>query len=177
MVRLTSPCGCWGSPRPLRSGRVRPGRLALSVLLGATGVAAAGAIGFVGLVTRNVPAPSSGAATSRCCPRRVLLGATPVRAAGRAGRTVIAPAQLGAGPVTAATGMPYFLCLLPAGPTLTGGSRSARPQPAAAGAGAAASQTKPSGSVNGPAGPDRTRRCDPPPSAGTPASLASAARL
>jgi iron complex transport system permease protein len=45
-------------------------------------------------------------------PVAVLLGATLVCAADLLGRTVIAPAQLGAGLMTAVIGTPYFLHLL-----------------------------------------------------------------
>uniref|UniRef100_UPI00278BBFAD iron chelate uptake ABC transporter family permease subunit n=1 Tax=Streptomyces venezuelae TaxID=54571 RepID=UPI00278BBFAD len=49
---------------------------------------------------------------ARVVPVAVLLGAVLVCAADLVGRTVIAPAQLGAGVMTAIVGTPYFLYLL-----------------------------------------------------------------
>ncbi|MYV68777.1 iron chelate uptake ABC transporter family permease subunit, partial [Streptomyces sp. SID2131] len=48
----------------------------------------------------------------RVVPVAVLLGAALVCTADLVGRTVIAPAQLGAGMMTAVIGTPYFLHLL-----------------------------------------------------------------
>ncbi|MFJ4868430.1 iron ABC transporter permease [Streptomyces sp. NPDC088757] len=93
-------------------GRGRLGFLALSVLLSATAVAAAGAIGFVGLVAPHAARALVGRRHVRVVPVAVLLGAALVCAADLVGRTVIAPAQLGAGMMTAVIGTPYFLHLL-----------------------------------------------------------------
>ncbi|MEU9860152.1 iron ABC transporter permease [Streptomyces sp. NPDC047971] len=93
-------------------GRVRLGFLALSVLLSATAVAAAGTIGFVGLVAPHAARALVGRQHTRVVPVAVLLGAILVCAADLVGRTVIAPAQLGAGTMTAVIGTPYFLHLL-----------------------------------------------------------------
>ncbi|MEU6546360.1 iron chelate uptake ABC transporter family permease subunit [Streptomyces sp. NPDC046859] len=65
---------------------------------GVLGVSGGAALGAVLLVT--------------AVPAAVLLGAVLVRTADLPGRTVIAPAQLGAGLMTAAVGTPYFLYLL-----------------------------------------------------------------
>ncbi|MFI0941374.1 iron ABC transporter permease [Streptomyces sp. NPDC021020] len=95
--------------------RLAPARLAFlatSVLLAATAVAAAGTIGFVGLVAPHAARALTGRSHARVIPTAVLLGATLVCAADLAGRTVIAPAQLGAGLMTAVIGAPYFLYLL-----------------------------------------------------------------
>ncbi|MEU6161061.1 iron ABC transporter permease [Streptomyces sp. NPDC047130] len=86
--------------------------LVLSVLLSATAVAAAGAIGFVGLVAPHAARALVGRRHGRVVPVAVLLGAVLVCAADLLGRTVIAPAQLGAGLMTALIGTPYFLWLL-----------------------------------------------------------------
>ncbi|MGW0602581.1 iron ABC transporter permease [Streptomyces sp. NPDC002640] len=86
--------------------------LVLSVLLSATAVAAAGAIGFVGLVAPHAARALVGRRHARVVPVAVLLGAVLVCAADLLGRTVIAPAQLGAGLMTALIGTPYFLWLL-----------------------------------------------------------------
>lgn len=93
-------------------GRGRLGFLALSVLLSATAVAAAGTIGFVGLVAPHAARALVGRQHARVVPVAVLLGALLVCTADLVGRTVIAPAQLGAGLMTAVIGTPYFLHLL-----------------------------------------------------------------
>ncbi|MFI8292233.1 iron ABC transporter permease [Streptomyces sp. NPDC085614] len=96
----------------LRLGRGRLGFLVLSVVLSATAVAAAGTIGFVGLVAPHAARALVGRQHARVVPVAVLLGATLVCTADLVGRTVIAPAQLGAGLMTAVIGTPYFLHLL-----------------------------------------------------------------
>ncbi|MFG3661987.1 iron ABC transporter permease [Streptomyces sp. NPDC047706] len=92
--------------------RGRLGFLVLSVLLSATAVAAAGTIGFVGLVAPHAARALVGRQHVRVVPVAMLLGAVLVCAADLIGRTVIAPAQLGAGLMTAVIGTPYFLHLL-----------------------------------------------------------------
>ncbi|MEV7190210.1 iron ABC transporter permease [Streptomyces sp. NPDC093510] len=96
----------------LRPGRARLGFLVLSVLLSATAVAAAGTIGFVGLVAPHAARALVGRRHVRVVPVAMLLGAVLVCTADLVGRTVIAPAQLGAGLMTAVIGTPYFLYLL-----------------------------------------------------------------
>lgn len=96
----------------LNLGRGRLGFLVLSVLLSATAVAAAGTIGFVGLVAPHAARALVGRQHARVVPVAVLLGALLVCTADLVGRTVIAPAQLGAGLMTAVIGTPYFLHLL-----------------------------------------------------------------
>ncbi|MFG1664294.1 iron ABC transporter permease [Streptomyces sp. Y7] len=102
------------TPRLLGLGlaRGRLGFLLLSVLLSATAVAAAGTIGFVGLVAPHAARALVGRQHARVVPVSVLLGAVLVCTADLLGRTVIAPAQLGAGLMTAVIGTPYFLHLL-----------------------------------------------------------------
>ncbi|MFG2549649.1 iron ABC transporter permease [Streptomyces sp. NPDC048581] len=102
------------TPRLLGLGlaRGRFGFLVLSVLLSATAVAAAGTIGFVGLVAPHAARALVGRRHVRVVPVAVLLGAALVCTADLLGRTVIAPAQLGAGLMTAVIGTPYFLDLL-----------------------------------------------------------------
>ncbi|MFE6994098.1 iron chelate uptake ABC transporter family permease subunit, partial [Streptomyces pharetrae] len=92
--------------------RGRLGFLVLSVLLSATAVAAAGTIGFVGLVAPHAARALVGRQHARVVPVAVLLGAVLVCTADLVGRTVIAPAQLSAGLMTALIGTPYFLHLL-----------------------------------------------------------------
>ncbi|MGW6563851.1 iron ABC transporter permease [Streptomyces sp. NPDC054975] len=96
----------------LSLGRGRLGFLVLSVLLSATAVAAAGTIGFVGLVAAHAARALVGRQHARVVPVAVLLGAVLVCTADLLGRTVIAPGQLGAGLMTAVIGTPYFLHLL-----------------------------------------------------------------
>jgi iron complex transport system permease protein len=96
----------------LRLGPARLGFLTLAVTLAATAVAAAGTIGFVGLVAPHAARSLVGRRHVRVLPVAVLLGATLVCLADLLGRTVIAPAQLGAGLLTAVIGTPYFLYLL-----------------------------------------------------------------
>ncbi|MFF3846539.1 iron ABC transporter permease [Streptomyces sp. NPDC002328] len=96
----------------LRLPPARFGFLVVSVLLSATAVAAAGTIGFVGLVAPHAARALVGRRHVRVVPVAVLLGAALVGTADVLGRTVIAPAQLGAGLMTAVIGTPYFLYLL-----------------------------------------------------------------
>ncbi|MER6716269.1 iron ABC transporter permease [Streptomyces sp. NPDC000877] len=102
------------TPRLLGLGlpRARLGFLVVGVLLAATAVASAGTIGFVGLVAPHAARALVGRRHARVVPVAVLLGAALVCAADLLGRTVIAPAQLGAGLMTAIIGTPYFLRLL-----------------------------------------------------------------
>jgi len=86
--------------------------LSLAVLLTATAVAAVGVVGFVGLVAPHAARSLVGRRHARVLPVAVLLGAVLVCAADVLGRTVIAPAQLGAGLLTAVVGTPYFVWLL-----------------------------------------------------------------
>ncbi|MHC5260175.1 iron ABC transporter permease [Streptomyces sp. UC4497] len=92
--------------------RGRLGFLVLSVLLSATAVAAAGTIGFVGLVAPHAARALVGRRHVRVVPVAMLLGAALVCLADLLGRSVIAPAQLGAGLMTAVVGTPYFVYLL-----------------------------------------------------------------
>ncbi|KRV51275.1 ABC transporter permease [Wenjunlia vitaminophila] len=92
--------------------RGRLGFLVLAVVLSAAAVAAAGTIGFVGLVAPHAARALVGRQHLRVIPVAVLLGAVLVSTGDLLGRTVIAPAQLGAGLMTAVIGTPYFLLLL-----------------------------------------------------------------
>ncbi|MFD6612032.1 iron ABC transporter permease [Micromonospora chalcea] len=95
--------------------RLEPARLValgLAALLTATAVSAVGVIGFVGLVAPHAARALVGGRHTRVLPVAVLLGATLVSLADTLGRTVIAPAQIPAGLVTALIGTPYFVWLL-----------------------------------------------------------------
>ncbi|MGW6057420.1 iron ABC transporter permease [Streptomyces sp. NPDC055189] len=96
----------------LNLARGRLGFLVVAVLLSATAVAAAGTIGFVGLVAPHAARALVGRRHGRVVPVALLLGATLVCLADLLGRTVIAPAQMGAGLMTAVVGTPYFVYLL-----------------------------------------------------------------
>ncbi|GAB1821000.1 siderophore ABC transporter permease CdtC [Herbidospora sp. RD11066] len=86
--------------------------LAGAVLLTATAVSAIGVVGFVGLVAPHAARALVGGRHTRVLPVAALLGALLVSLADTLGRTVIAPAQIPAGLVTAMLGTPYFVWLL-----------------------------------------------------------------
>ena len=102
------------TPRLLgvRLGPARLVVLAVAVLLTASAVAALGVIGFVGLIAPHAARALVGRRTLRVLPVAALLGAALVCLADLLGRTVIAPAQLGAGLLTALVGAPCFVWLL-----------------------------------------------------------------
>jgi iron complex transport system permease protein len=92
--------------------RTRLAFLALAAVLTAAAACAVGALAFVGLVAPHAARALVGARHSRSLPVAVLLGALLVSVADTLGRTVIAPAQLAAGLVTALIGTPYFVWLM-----------------------------------------------------------------
>lgn len=96
----------------IRLGRTRLLLLSISVLLAAAAVAAVGVIGFVGLVAPHAARALVGGRHRLVLPTAALLGALLVSVADALGRTVIAPAQLPAGLLTALVGAPYFIWLL-----------------------------------------------------------------
>jgi len=102
------------TPRVLgvRIAPARLGLLAASVVLTAAAVSAVGVIGFVGLVAPHAARALVGARHSAVLPVAALLGGILVCVADTLGRTVIAPAQLPAGLLTAVVGAPYFVWLL-----------------------------------------------------------------
>src|SRR4051794_34808241 len=69
-------------------------------------------VGFVGLIAPHLARSLVGSRHSRVVPVAVLLGALLVSVADTLGRTVIAPAQIPAGLLTALIGAPYFIYLL-----------------------------------------------------------------
>lgn len=75
-------------------------------------VAAAGSIGFVGLVVPHLLRLMVGPEHRLVLPGSALLGATILVGADTIARTIIAPAELPIGIVTASLGAPFFLCLL-----------------------------------------------------------------
>ena len=86
------------------------------VLLTALGVgacvAAAGLIGFVGLVVPHLVRLLLGADHRRVLPVSMLLGASLLLLADVGARLLIAPAELPLGIITALLGAPFFLALL-----------------------------------------------------------------
>jgi ABC-type Fe3+-siderophore transport system permease subunit len=92
--------------------RTRLAFLGLAAVLTAAAACAVGALAFVGLVAPHAARALVGARHARALPVAVLLGALLVSVADTLGRTVIAPAQLAAGLVTALIGTPYFVWLL-----------------------------------------------------------------
>ncbi|WP_092375469.1 iron ABC transporter permease [Micromonospora phaseoli] len=102
------------TPRVLgvRLERTRLIALGAAALLTSTAVSAVGVIGFVGLVAPHAARALVGGRHARVLPVAALLGAALVSLADTLGRTVIAPAQIPAGLVTAMIGTPYFVWLL-----------------------------------------------------------------
>ncbi|GAA1888611.1 iron ABC transporter permease [Asanoa iriomotensis] len=111
------------TPRVLgvRLERTRLVALVSAALLTSTAVSAVGVVGFVGLVAPHAARALVGARHARALPVAALLGALMVSAADTLGRTVIAPAQIPAGLVTALIGTPYFVWLLWRSRTASGG--------------------------------------------------------
>ena len=92
-----------------------PTRLVLlgtAAALTAAGVTAVGVISFVGLVAPHVARVLVGGRHSRMLPVAALIGAVLVSLGDTLGRTLLAPAQLPAGLLTAVIGAPYFVWLL-----------------------------------------------------------------
>jgi iron complex transport system permease protein len=85
--------------------------LLVAVAVGAS-VAAAGMIGFVGIVVPHVLRLIAGADHKMLLPASSLLGAALLVAADTLARTIAAPAELPIGILTAAIGAPFFLWLL-----------------------------------------------------------------
>lgn len=102
------------TPRVLgvRLERTRLVILVAAALLTATAVSAIGVVGFVGLIAPHAARALVGGRHARVLPVAALLGALLVSVADTLGRTVIAPAQIPAGLVTAMIGAPYFVWLL-----------------------------------------------------------------
>lgn len=97
-----------GIPVALRRGLL----LLAAVALAASTVAAAGTIGFVGLMAPHLARRLVGPDHSGLLPTAGVLGALLVVGADLVGRTLFAPIELPAGLVTAAIGAPFFIALL-----------------------------------------------------------------
>ena len=83
-----------------------------SALLTGSAVSAAGAIGFVGLVTPHLARLALGSDNRVVLPAAAILGGALLMAADLAARTLIAPRQLPVGALTALVGVPLFLLLM-----------------------------------------------------------------
>jgi iron complex transport system permease protein len=81
-------------------------------LLAAASVAAAGLVGFVGLVVPHLARAAGARAHRALVPAAALAGAALVVAADLAARTARAPVELPLGAVTALVGVPFFLSRL-----------------------------------------------------------------
>ncbi|WP_026373798.1 iron ABC transporter permease [Agrococcus lahaulensis] len=86
--------------------------LVLAVVLASTAVAAIGVVAFVGLVAPHAARALVGARHRVLLPLAALLGGSLTLLADTLGRTLIAPAQLPAGVMTALVGIPYFIWLV-----------------------------------------------------------------
>jgi ABC-type Fe3+-siderophore transport system permease subunit len=102
------------TPRLLgvRLDRTRVLHLSGAAILTAGAVCAVGVVGFVGLVAPHCARSLVGGRHRRVLPLAAILGALLVSVADTLGRTVIAPAQIPAGLVTAIVGAPHFVYLL-----------------------------------------------------------------
>lgn len=95
-----------------RVSLVRAVMILLCTLLAGAAVAAAGPVAFVGLIAPHMARQLVGDGHARLLPAAALLGGGLVVTADLLGRSVIAPAQLPAGLVTALIGGPFFAYLL-----------------------------------------------------------------
>lgn len=92
--------------------RFRIALFALSAIITASAVTAAGTIGFIGLITPHLARLLVGADHRRMMPAAVLLGGILLTLADTAARTLFAPRQLPVGALTALIGVPAFLTLM-----------------------------------------------------------------
>lgn len=84
----------------------------MSALAVGASVAVAGSIGFIGLVVPHLLRLMVGPEHRLVLPGSALLGASLLAASDVVARTIIAPAELPIGIVTASLGAPFFLWLL-----------------------------------------------------------------
>ncbi|MFG1818148.1 iron ABC transporter permease [Kribbella sp. NPDC049174] len=96
----------------VRLERTRLTALLCAALLTAAALSAIGVVGFVGLVAPHAARALVGGRHTRILPVAALLGAILVSVADSLGRTLLAPAQIPAGLLTALIGAPYFVYLL-----------------------------------------------------------------
>jgi iron complex transport system permease protein len=96
----------------LNTGRTRLIVIAAASLAAATAVAVSGLIGFVGIVVPHVARRLGGPSYALVLPLSMLIGGAFLSLADTAARTVISPAELPIGVVTAAVGAPVFVLIL-----------------------------------------------------------------
>jgi iron complex transport system permease protein len=96
----------------LSLGRLRRTIVVSASLVTAASVAGGGVIGFVGLIAPHMARSLVGARHARVIPMSGLLGALLLLLADDFARTIVAPAELPVGVVTALLGSPFFLFLL-----------------------------------------------------------------
>ncbi|WP_423192360.1 FecCD family ABC transporter permease [Cupriavidus sp. H18C2] len=96
----------------VRVGRVRLATFLIASVSIAAAITTAGSIGFIGLVVPHMVRLAWGNDQRQLLPASMLLGGTLLMAADLIARTVIAPAQLPVGVITALLGVPTFLYLL-----------------------------------------------------------------
>lgn len=96
----------------VRIERVKYSVVFLTALVVGTGVAFAGLIGFVGLVVPHLVRMMLGADHRFVLPGSLLAGALLLTVSDMAARTVVQPAELPIGVVTAGFGVPFFIWLL-----------------------------------------------------------------
>ncbi|KDP83287.1 FecCD family ABC transporter permease [Cupriavidus basilensis] len=96
----------------VRVGAIRMSVFVLASLAIAVAITSAGSIGFVGLVVPHLVRLAWGNDQRLLLPASALLGGALLMAADLVARTVIAPAQLPVGVITALLGVPTFLFLL-----------------------------------------------------------------
>jgi iron complex transport system permease protein len=96
----------------VQTERLRLTVIALAALVTGAGVAVAGVIGFVGLVTPHLVRLALGPDHRLLLPASALGGATLLVLADLAARTIVRPAELPLGIVTACAGAPFFLYLI-----------------------------------------------------------------
>lgn len=96
----------------LRLGRFRFFVVVAASLATAASVAAAGVIGFVGLIAPHIARPLVGARHVLLIPASAIFGALLLVLADDLARTIAAPAELPVGVMTALLGGPFFLVIL-----------------------------------------------------------------
>lgn len=96
----------------IRVKRLKIAIIVLATLLVGASVAIAGVIGFVGLIVPHMLRSINGSDHRSLLPNSALLGATLLTMADVVSRTIIAPAELPIGIVTAVIGTPVFVILL-----------------------------------------------------------------
>jgi iron complex transport system permease protein len=100
----------------LRVARLRGMLLVLGVGLAGAAVAAAGTVGFVGLLAPHMARRVAGVSHRHLVPAGALIGALVTVLADTVGRTLFAPIELPCGVLTAAFGAPYLIARLAGGP-------------------------------------------------------------